>query len=84
MFQQQLVELQQNQLQSFQDSKLRMQEMMLKICEEQRKAGMAEREKDREFMLQLWKIFAQTGPILGSKGIHVIFQKKGKKSQKKY
>ena len=58
-FQQQLLELQGNELQSFQDSELRMQEMMLKIFEEQRKADMAEREKDRQFMLQLGKIFAQ-------------------------
>ena len=58
-FQQQLPELQQNQLQSFQGSELRMQEMMLKNFEEQRKADMIEREKDREFTLQLGKIFAQ-------------------------
>ena len=58
-FQQQLLELQQNQLKSFQDSEVRMQEMMLQVFEEQRKADMAEREKDREFMLQLGKIFAQ-------------------------
>ena len=36
-----------------------MQEMMLKIFEEQRKADVAEREKDRQFMLQPRKIFAQ-------------------------
>ena len=58
-FQQQLLELQQNQLQSFQGSELRMQEMMLKNFEGQRKADMIEREKDREFTLQLGKIFAQ-------------------------
>ena len=33
--------------------------MMLKIFEEQRKAEMFERGKDREFMLKLGKIFAQ-------------------------
>ena len=59
LFQQQLLELEQNQLQSFQDSELRMQEMMLKIFKEQRRADMTEREKDREFTLQPWKIFEQ-------------------------
>ena len=46
LFQQQLLELEQNQLQSF-------------VFKEQRKAEMTEREKDREFTLQPWKIFAQ-------------------------
>ena len=59
-FQQQLLELQQNQLQSFQDSELRMQEMMLKIFEEPRKTNMAEREKERECMLQLRKSNGKT------------------------
>ena len=33
--------------------------MMVKFFEEQRKADMADREKDWEFMLPLGKIFAQ-------------------------
>ena len=36
-----------------------MQEMILKIFEEQRKADMPERGKDGEFMLQVGKTFVQ-------------------------
>lgn len=57
-YQQQMLELQQSQLMSFQDSEHRMQDMMLKLFEEQRKADAAEREKDREFMLALGKMFS--------------------------
>ena len=73
LFQQQLLELQENKLQSFQDSELQMQEMMLKIIEEQRKADMAEREKDRKFMLQLGKTFAQNQDINSMKTIRGTF-----------
>ena len=57
--QEELLEISKAQLKSLEESEKRQQEFYAKFIEEQRKEEAKEREKDREFFMNLGKLFSK-------------------------
>ena len=59
MLQERLVDLQEVQIKAVEETQKRQQDFIKTMLEEQRQIHLAERQKDRKFLLQLGKAFAQ-------------------------
>ena len=59
MLQERLVDLQEVQIKAEEETQKRRQDFIKTMLEEQRQIHLAERQKDRKFLLQLGKVFAQ-------------------------
>lgn len=59
MLQERLVDLQEVQIKAVEETQKRRQDFIKTMLEEQRQIHLAERQKDRKFLLQLGKVFAQ-------------------------